>query len=195
MSESLIDLIIHPVRLRILQLLGLSPLTTHQLADALPDVAASSIYRHVRLLHRHDLIRVVETRRVRGLEERVYALARQPHISAADLAGLKAEDHVRSFMLYTAALIRDFANYVQAAAEDFRPLDDRAGYSEALLYASTEEIDAVGQAINAALAPLLANGPGAGRRLRKLSVISHPVIAPKAASPGAKRSPDTEDKK
>lgn len=182
MTESLIDLIIHPVRLRILQLLGLGPLTTHQIAGALPDVPASSIYRHVKLLHRHNLIRVVETHRVRSLEERVYALARPPRLGEADLAGMTADDHVRSFTLYTAALIQDFANYVQSAG-DFRPLEDRAGYSEALMYATAEEIDAVGQAINAALAPLLTNGPGAGRRLRKLSVISHPVVAPKDLSP------------
>lgn len=182
MTESLIDLIIHPVRLRILQLLGLGPLTTHQIAGALPDVPTSSIYRHVKLLHRHNLIRVVETYRVRSLEERVYALARPPCLGEADLAGLTADDHVRSFTLYTAALIQDFANYVQSAG-DFRPLEDRAGYSEALIYATTEEVDAVGRAINAALAPLLTNGPGPGRRLRKLSVISHPVVAPKALNP------------
>lgn len=183
MTESLIDLIIHPVRLRILQLLGLGPLTTHQIAGALPDVPASSIYRHVKLLHRHDLIRVVETHRVRSMEERVYALARPPRLGEADLAGLTADDHVRSFTLYTAALIHDFANYVQSAG-DFRPLEDRAGYSEALIYATTEEMDAVGRAINAALTPLLTNGPGAGRRLRKLSVISHPVVAPEMLKPG-----------
>lgn len=189
MSESLTDLIIHPVRLRILQLLRVGPLTTRQLAGALPDVPASSIYRHVKLLHRHNLIRVAETRRVRGLEERVYALARRPHIGEDDLAGLTADDHVRSFTLYTTALIHDFANYVRGAAADFRPLDDRAGYSEALVYASAEEMDAVAEAINAALAPLLANGPGADRRLRKLSVISHPVVAPEPPAPMRRRHP------
>jgi len=50
-------------------------------------------------------------------------------------------------------------------------------------------MDAVAEAINAALAPLLANGPGADRRLRKLSVISHPVVAPEPPAPMRRRHP------
>ena len=40
------DLIIHPIRLRILQLLSREPLTIRKLVQLMPDVAKSSLYRH-----------------------------------------------------------------------------------------------------------------------------------------------------
>ena len=69
------DLVLHPVRLRILQaFLGDRALTTGELRDELPDVPAASLYRHVARLVDAGVLSVVAERRVRGAVERTYVL-------------------------------------------------------------------------------------------------------------------------
>ena len=68
------DLLLHPVRLRILQaFLGDRALTTSQLQAELADVPAS-LYRHVAKLAAAGVLTIVEERRVRGALERTYTL-------------------------------------------------------------------------------------------------------------------------
>ncbi|HYT79398.1 MAG TPA: helix-turn-helix domain-containing protein, partial [Actinomycetota bacterium] len=69
------DLLLHPVRLRILKaFLGDRALTTSQLAAELDDVPAGSLYRHVALLTKAGILQVVAERRIRGAVERTYTL-------------------------------------------------------------------------------------------------------------------------
>jgi hypothetical protein len=69
------DLLLHPVRLRIVKaFLGDRALTTKQLAAELPDVPAGSIYRHVARLTEAGVLQVVAERRVRATTERTYTM-------------------------------------------------------------------------------------------------------------------------
>src|ERR1700689_4133268 len=69
------DLLLHPVRLRIVKaFLGDRALTTAQLAAELDDVPAGSLYRHIALLTKAGVLQVVAERRVRGAVERTYAM-------------------------------------------------------------------------------------------------------------------------
>jgi hypothetical protein len=81
--SSTVELLLHPVRLRIVQaFLGRPDLTTAALRDQLPDVPAASLYRQVAMLVDAGVLAVVAERRVRGAVERTYALD-----LAADHAG------------------------------------------------------------------------------------------------------------
>jgi DNA-binding transcriptional ArsR family regulator len=177
-NQKKLDLILHPVRMRILQMVGLERLTTQQISTALPDVPTSSIYRHLKLLLDAGFIRVAETRQVRGIEEKVYAQAVSPRISdPADMANLTPEEHLRYFTSYVTTLIQGFADYL--ALHDAPDLiADRVGYSEASFYATPEEMDAMGAALNQVLLAVAQNPPGEGRQLRKLSIITHPLREP-----------------
>jgi Bacterial regulatory protein, arsR family. len=65
------EILLHPVRLRIVQaFLGDRALTTSQLAAELDDVPAASLYRHVALLSDAGVLRVAAERRIRGSLER-----------------------------------------------------------------------------------------------------------------------------
>src|ERR1039457_2860534 len=69
------DLLLHPVRLRIVKaFLGDRALTTAQLAAELDDVPAGSLYRHIAILTRAGVLQVVAERRIRGAVERTYTL-------------------------------------------------------------------------------------------------------------------------
>jgi DNA-binding transcriptional ArsR family regulator len=60
------DLLLHPVRLRILRaFLGDRALTTTELRTELPDVPPASLYRHVARLADGGVLSVVAERRVR----------------------------------------------------------------------------------------------------------------------------------
>ena len=50
MPTKAVNLILHPVRLRIIQTLVRRERNTQHIADTLPDVPVSSLYRHIRML-------------------------------------------------------------------------------------------------------------------------------------------------
>src|SRR5580693_5088430 len=91
------DLLLHPVRLRILQaFLGDRALTTSQLSAELSDVPAASLYRHVARLVDGGALQVVAERRIRGAVERTYVLrqaaarVRVDEIDAMEAADVRA---------------------------------------------------------------------------------------------------------
>jgi DNA-binding transcriptional ArsR family regulator len=63
-----------PLRRQILELTLVEPMTTKQIAEAV-GAAPSKIYYHVRLLEKHGLIKVAETRLVANMVENLYQTA------------------------------------------------------------------------------------------------------------------------
>ena len=69
------DLILHPIRMRIILALAQGrSLTAQELGAALPDVAQATLYRHLNRLLKGGVLAVVDERQVRGAVERIYAL-------------------------------------------------------------------------------------------------------------------------
>src|SRR3712207_1545009 len=91
------DLLLHPVRLRVVQaLLGGRALTTGELHTELPDVPAATLYRHVGVLADAGVLEVVAERRVRGSTERTYRLvAAAASVGPGEAATMTAEEHRR----------------------------------------------------------------------------------------------------
>ncbi|HEX9338211.1 MAG TPA: helix-turn-helix domain-containing protein, partial [Pseudonocardiaceae bacterium] len=89
------DLLLHPVRLRIVQaFLGDRALTTSALSAELSDVPPASLYRHVARLVDAGVLAVVAERRVRGALERTYVLRLTAATIGPDqLAEMSVEDH------------------------------------------------------------------------------------------------------
>ena len=87
------DLLLHPVRMRIVQaLLGDRELTTAQLQGELPDVPAATLYRQVAALLNGGALEVTNERRVRGTYERTYRLRPEnTHIGPEDAAAMTPE--------------------------------------------------------------------------------------------------------
>lgn len=174
MDPTKVELIVHPVRLRVLQALTLGPMTTQEIACELPDVPTSSLYRHIRVLLEGELVKVSGTRIVQGIQEKTYQLSVQPRLTADDLAAVSKEDHMRYFTTYALTLLQDFSNYLEAL-DEVRMLEDRVGYNEFTFWATNEEIDAFGDQLNLAIQALMGLGPGKDRRKRKLSLVLHPI--------------------
>jgi hypothetical protein len=164
-----------------LQTLATDQLSTQEIAERLPDIPKSSIYRHLKVLLDGGVVQVSETRPVKGVEEKVYQLISIPDLQAEDLAAATPEDHLRYFASYVATLLHGFEAYLdQAPHPDFYA--DRVGYREATFYVTDAEFDQIVQALNSAIVATAHLEPGPGRRRRKFATITHPLPEP---APGA----------
>ena len=171
-----VEVVIHPVRLRILQSLEGGELTTQQIANIMPDIPKSSLYRHLRLLLESEFVSVAEIRLVQGIQEKVYRLSRPARLGLGDMADLSADEHLRYFTTYLMTLLRGFSDYLSESTDiDF--LADRVGYNEISFWATKEELDAFAAQLNSALTLLLDNKEGDSRRKHKLAIIAHPLLA------------------
>lgn len=170
------DLILHPVRFRILETLIGESLTTQEIADRLVDVPKSSIYRHVKQLLDSRMIAIDDARPVRGVLEKTYRLDQPIRLGVEEMAGMSPEEHVQYFRTYVMTLVQGFSNFVNSAAVDNKidMQSHRAGYTEAFVFGTTEELDQVFAVINQALMALATNANGEGRHKHKFAIITHP---------------------
>ena len=165
------ELLLHPVRLRIVQaFLGDRALTTAQLSAELSDVPAASLYRHVARLVAAGVLQVVAERRVRGALERTYVLRiASASIGPDEVATMSAEDHRQAFMAFVAGLLAAADRYLQRDNVD--PLRDRTTYQMAGMWLDDTEYTEMLQDLYRVLAPRLANAPKKGRRRRILATV------------------------
>lgn len=165
------DLLLHPVRLRIVQaFLGDRALTTSQLSAELSDVPTASLYRHVARLVSADVLQVVAERRVRGAVERTYVLRlAAASIGPAEVESMSADDHRQAFMAFVAGLLADADRYLQRPHLD--PLRDQVGYRIAGMWLDDAEYAELLRDLTRVLAPRLANAPRKGRRRRILATV------------------------
>jgi hypothetical protein len=171
------DLLLHPVRLRIVQaFLGDRTLTTGELRGLLPDVPAATLYRHVGVLADAGALTVVGERRVRGAAERSYRLVTEAvSVDAEAAARMSPEDHRRAFATFVAALLADFDRYTGGAGSE--PLDlaaDGVGYRQVALWLSDEEFGELVADLRAVLAARLGREPDGARRRRIVSQVFLP---------------------
>jgi Helix-turn-helix domain len=168
------DLLLHPVRLRIVQaFLGDRALTTSELAAELPDVPAASLYRQVARLVGAGVLGIVAERRVRGALERTYVL----RLSAAsigldEVAAMSADEHRQAFLAFVAGLVGDFDRYLDR--DDIDLLRDGVSYRMAGLWLDDAEYAELTRELIRVLQPRLANPPAPGRTRRILYSILLP---------------------
>lgn len=169
------DLILHPLRMRIIQSLLIDrQLTAQQIGALLPDVPQATLYRHLQKLVQGGVVAVVDERPVRGAIERRYALARGgASLGPEDLAAAGPDDHMHYFATFVATLLGDYARYLRRERIDLAA--DGVGYRQVALHLSDAELAELAQALNTALRPFLEHGPAPGRRRRILSTILMPA--------------------
>lgn len=178
------DLILHPVRLRIIQVLLGREMTTGEIAQRMPDVPHATLYRHLRRLAQGNIVSVVAQSRVRGAIERTYAVALDQTVLTEDeVRRLDREDHMRLFMAFIASVTGSFERYLAQTDLDF--VADGASYSQVTLHLDDDELRKLRAESAAMVQRALALGPGPGRRPRTLSSI----VIPEPDTGEGRRSP------
>ena len=170
-----LELLVHPVRLRIVHALsGGQKLTTSQLCELIPDVSPSTIYRRVGQLADAGILEVVDEQRVRGAVERSYRLRRdRAVIDAGAAASATADDHRRVFAVAMATLIAEFGAYLDHESAD--PVADAVGYRQHAVWLTPQERDELIARMREAILPVIQNEASSERDRYLLSPILFPA--------------------
>ncbi len=172
------NLLLHPVRLRIVHALSIrGELTTAQLSAHLPEVPRVTVYRQVALLVEGDFLEVAGEQRVRGAVERRYRLRQdRPAIEAEQVTAMTLEDHRRGFAAAMAVVIAEFNSYLDRDGAD--PAADQVSYRQAMLWLSPDELAEMTRKMLEVLRDPVAKKPAPGRVPYLLSPILFPAGGP-----------------
>jgi hypothetical protein len=176
-----LELLFHPVRLRILQAShGRRAFTTGELAEALSDVPKATLYRQVALLADGGMLEVVNEQRVRGAVERRYRVRRdRAVIDDTAAAEMTLGDHRTGFAAVVAVLLAEFDAYLARPGTD--PAADLVGYRQISLWLDDDEKKDLVADLSAAIRARVANAPREGRRRHLLTPVFFPA---EGAAPG-----------
>ena len=168
------DVLLHPVRMRILQaLFDTDPMTTGQLRERLPDVPPATMYRHVAVLVAAGVLEVVGEKRVRGTVERSYRVSQeQGRVDPAARAAMTRDDHRRAFTTFAASLMGDFDRYL--THDDVDPHRDGVVYRQAAVWLTDEEHAAMVAEIEHAVVSRVGNTHDGGRIRHVVSLVVVP---------------------
>jgi hypothetical protein len=169
------DLILHPVRLRIILAFARGRrLTPQQVAALLADVPQATLYRQIERLFLGGVLAIAAEKRVRGAVERTYVLAEGgASLSPEDLARASREDQIGYFAAFVSGLIAQFDQYLQRADLEFSR--DGVGYRQLVLHLTDKEFADMIAALNAAIGPFLAYGSRPGRKRRAFATVLMPL--------------------
>jgi Fe2+/Zn2+ uptake regulation proteins len=168
------EIILHPVRMRIIQALaGGKRMTAQQLLDRLGDVPQATLYRQLKKMTDAGVLLVAEEIPVRGTLEKVYMLPEKgAEISDEELKQASAEDHLALFMQFAASIIGGYGRYLQQPDADL--FKDGVSYRQISLYLTDEENVRLIRSIWDLLKKAANNEPNEQRRRRLFSVIGFP---------------------
>lgn len=173
MKMSKIKLILHPVRMKIIQsLINGKKFTVNQIAERVKDVPQATLYRQLNTLLEADLIEVVQENQVRGTIEKVYALKEQSVHSMEEFLSLNKEEHLELFLTFTTELVGQFENYL--AQDDIDLVKDGAGYRIAKLYLTDLEYLDLVKGIGSLIQKASLNEPSPERKAKNIATIIIP---------------------
>ena len=170
-----IELLIHPVRLRIVHALsGGRTFTTTHLRSRMPGVSKATMYRQVSLLVEGGILEVDHEQQVGGIIERWYRLHQSSAVITPEAsAGASLDDYRRAFAAAMATLLGEFNAYLDRGHAN--PPADAVGFRQHALWLSPPERDELMGELRKAIVPQLNNEPAPGRRQHLLSPILFPI--------------------
>lgn len=174
------ELILHPIRLRILTAISSYRLTARELAEALPDIPLTTLYRHINALLEGRLLVVVEEKQIRGTVERTYAQPAPPSLAAEDLRDMTRQECEQQFTMYLSTLMGDAQRYLESRHPDerFNPIEDGVQVSKVQLYLDDQEFEQFSASLLALILSAAKNEPREGRRKRIFSSVIIPLENP-----------------
>lgn len=168
-SRTIADVVLHPVRLRIIQQLGGAELTTAALRRALPDVTQATLYRHIAALVEAEILVVVGERRVRGATERTYALGeRMAHVEADELGAMDDAALRSAFVTFLGEVAAGFDRFEAAGDPAGRSY---LGFAQTPLHVTTDDLAVIQQGLTELLAPYRDPARAGSRRVDLTTIL------------------------
>lgn len=173
MANEKAELLLHPIRLRIVLAMTGHEMTTAELQARLTDIAPATLYRQVAVLARSGLLEVVAEEQKRGSVERTYRVVESAaSLDAQDASSMTRDEHLSAFITFVGTLIQSFGRYLDRPGRDLGK--DGAGYRQAGLWVTPDEFQGLVVDLRRALAPYLGNEPKPGRSKISFSTIVVP---------------------
>jgi DNA-binding transcriptional ArsR family regulator len=167
-----IELLLHPIRMRIIQsFIPDKELTVSQIIQLIPGVPQASLYRHLAKLAQANVVEVTAENRIRGTVEKTYKLI-QGDILRQDLEKMSPEEHVDAFFTFNAHLLAEFSEYVHRDEMNF--YEDGVSYRKASVYLDDDEYKELLQSFRKLVQAAIEKKPQPGRKLRTIATIIIP---------------------
>jgi DNA-binding transcriptional ArsR family regulator len=179
-KKTVIDVLLHPIRLRIVRaFLGESALTARGLAVKLDDVPQATLYRHMNRLAEAGILIVTSETPVRGAMERTYRLEpKAVKVSPEDIRAIDPQTHLKYFSVFAASLLEDFGRYMRAG--DVDAVRDDVHYLQVTFNAAPKEFAAFMKELNALIKRFAELGAAKRRVQRTVSIVTLPGPPTKA---------------
>lgn len=179
MTDTNAELLLHPIRLRIVLAMTGNEMTTAELRERLPDIAPATLYRQVATLARSGLLEVVAEEQKRGSVERTYRVVETAAtIDAETASSMTKEEHLSAFITFAGAMIQAFGHYLDQPGADLGA--DGGGYRQTGLWVTPRERQEMIEGLRKVLARYAENTPTRGRSRISLSTI----LIPDGPTPG-----------
>ncbi len=174
MGKTKADLLLHPIRIHIMTEFSGRDRTSQELAEALPAIPQATLYRQIKVLLDGGILVIAKEERIKGAVQRTYRVAQGgSRLSAEELRVMSAEDHLRYFTLYTAALIDTFSDYIHTTDLQQVP-ESGLTYNRAVVYLTDAERAAFTAELNGLVGRMLAVAPAPERQRFTLASIVIP---------------------
>ena len=171
------DILLHPVRLRIVLTTAGEEVTTSDIAERLPDVPQATLYRHIAKLADAGILDIVGERQARGAVERTYRVnTTQASVSADEAAEMSAEEHFQAFTAFAGILIETYGRYLNTPGAE--PAEDGVSFRQTRIWLTDRELESLVGDVTTALARYLDFKKTPDREPRLLSTILMPEPMP-----------------
>lgn len=174
MSGSKADLLLHPIRMRIVQaLVNGRRRTTRQLLEEMKDIPQATMYRQLNKLVASGVILAEEGNKARGTIEKIYFLSPGGEdATPLDTTEQAAGEHMALFQSFLSSLAGDFGAYLRQKSYDLK----RDGFSmrQVQLFLTDEEYMDLLTEMRGVMSRYEGNPAGGTRRRRMISTIVIP---------------------
>lgn len=172
--EQQADLMMHPVRMRIVQtLIGGRQLTVQDMSTHLNDVPPATLYRHLKKLVEGGVIQVIARRQIRGTFEKIYALEMiGGNLNDEWFQKSTKEEQKGYFIQYISGLIDCYGKYIDKNSAD--PRKDGLAFHTETAYMSDKEYQDFIQALAETVKEFTNKEPAQNRHKRVISAIIIP---------------------
>lgn len=167
------NLILHPVRMKIVQtLIGKKELNVQQIQARLKEVPQASLYRHLNKLLEADVIQVVKENQIRGTVEKIYSLNENEQSNIEDLQKLSKDEHLNLFITFMTHVLGQYETYLQQ--EEIDLVKDGVSYRQAMIYLTDQERQEFITELSQVFMKVIENEPTNERRALNISTIMIP---------------------
>lgn len=172
MEENIVEVILNPVRMRILQYLLMNEnATVSEISKQLSDVPQASLYRHVKKLSNSKILVITGQNQIRGTVEKIYEIS-ENYKKITDYSS--NEEFMNNSYTFVMAILKNIKQYIESEKADIK--NDKLVMSTSAMWLNDEEFREFQCEMEKIIKKTADNKPRDDRTLNIMSFITTPVL-------------------